>query len=88
MAGYLRGRADLGPKWPPCYVRVMREPPATASDKILKRRLVKDGRRTDDPVWWRPGRDLAYRRMTAAGAAGPRAEFERRGRLHLLEGSG
>lgn len=88
FAGYLRGRADLSPKWPPRYVRVMRELPATASNKILKRRLVKDGWHTDEPVWWRPGRDLAYRRMTAEDAAGIRADFERRGRLHLLEGSG
>ncbi|TDD82168.1 acyl-CoA synthetase [Actinomadura darangshiensis] len=88
FAGYLRGRADLSPKWPPRYVRVARELPATASNKILKRRLAKDGWRTGDPVWWRPGRDLAYRPMTARDAADLRAEFERRGRLHLLEGSG
>ncbi|TDC84142.1 AMP-binding protein [Actinomadura sp. 7K507] len=88
FAGYLRGRADLSPKWPPRYVRVVRELPATASNKILKRRLVKDGWRTDDPVWWRPGRDLDYRPMTARDAAALRAEFERSGRLHLLEGSG
>ncbi|TMR30526.1 acyl-CoA synthetase [Actinomadura geliboluensis] len=88
FAGYLRGRADLGPKWVPRYVRVARELPATASNKILKRRLAEDGWRTDDPVWWRPGRDLAYRPMTARDAAELRAEFARRGRLHLLEGSG
>ncbi|MFD0682918.1 AMP-binding protein [Actinomadura fibrosa] len=88
FAAYLRGRADLSPKWPPRYVRVARELPATASNKILKRRLAGDGWRTDDPVWWRPGRDLAYRRMTADDAARLRTEFERRGRLHLLEGSG
>ncbi|MGP4026863.1 AMP-binding protein [Actinomadura sp. 3N407] len=88
FAAYLRGRADLSPKWPPRYVRVMRELPATASNKILKRRLVRDGWHTDDAVWWRPGRDLAYRRMTTEDAAGVRADFERRGRLHLLEGSG
>ncbi|MEV0666742.1 AMP-binding protein [Actinomadura luteofluorescens] len=88
FADYLRGRADLGPKWIPRYVRVARELPATASNKILKRRLARDAWRTDDPVWWRPGRDLDYRPMSAADAAALRAEFERRGRLHLLEGSG
>jgi fatty-acyl-CoA synthase len=88
FAAYLRGRADLSPKWPPRYVRVMRDLPATASNKILKRRLVRDGRQTDDPVWWRPGRDLTYRRLTAEDAAGLRAEFAKRGRLHLLERSG
>ncbi|WP_329094280.1 AMP-binding protein [Actinomadura citrea] len=88
FADYLRGRADLGPKWIPRYVRVARELPATASNKILKRRLARDAWRTDDPVWWRPGRDLDYRPMSAADAAALRAEFERSGRLHLLEGSG
>ncbi|MBO2450447.1 AMP-binding protein [Actinomadura barringtoniae] len=87
FADYLRGRKDLGPKWPPRYIRVARELPATASNKILKRRLVRDGWQTDDPVWWRPGRDLAYRRMTPQDVARLRTEFDKRGRLHLLEGS-
>lgn len=39
FGAYLRGRADLGPKWPPRYVRVAAELPATASNKILKRLL-------------------------------------------------
>ncbi|MBW8484378.1 AMP-binding protein [Actinomadura parmotrematis] len=88
FAAYLRGRADLGPKWPPRYVRVAPDLPATASNKILKRELAKDGWRTGDPVWWRPGRELAYRRLTPEDAAALREEFARRGRLHLLEGSG
>ncbi|MFC4906038.1 AMP-binding protein [Actinomadura gamaensis] len=87
FAAFLKGRDDLGPKWPPRYVRVARELPATPSNKILKRALARDGWRTDDPVWWRPGRDLAYRRMTAEDAAALAAEFRRRGRQHLLEGS-
>lgn len=85
FAAYLRGRADMSPKWAPRYVRVARELPATASNKILKRRLAREGWRTGDPVWWRPGRDLAYRRMTPGDAAALRAEFARRGRLHLLD---
>ncbi|WP_344589782.1 AMP-binding protein [Actinomadura vinacea] len=88
FAAYLRGRSDLSPKWPPRYVRVAPEMPATASNKILKRALVRDGWHTGDPVWWRPGRALDYRPMTPDDKARLRAEFERRGRLHLLEGSG
>ncbi|GAA4088330.1 AMP-binding protein [Actinomadura miaoliensis] len=84
FAAYLRGRADMSPKWPPRYVRVARELPVTASNKILKRRLAREGWRTGDPVWWRPGRELVYRRMTPDDAAALRAEFARRGRLHLL----
>jgi fatty-acyl-CoA synthase len=68
-------------------VRIARELPATASNKILKRRLARDGWHTGDPVWWRPGRELVYRRMTSQDADLLRAEFERRGRLYLLEGS-
>ncbi|GAA1538646.1 long-chain-fatty-acid--CoA ligase [Actinomadura kijaniata] len=88
FAAYLRDRADLGPKWPPRYVRVMPDLPATPSNKILKRPLAREGWRTGDPVWWRPGRDLAYRRLTPQDAARIREEFAVRGRLHLLEGSG
>ena len=88
FAAYLRGRPDIGPKWPPRYVRIAPELPATASNKILKRVLVREGWRTGDPVWWRPGRELRYRPMTPDDKARLRAEFERRGRLHLLEGSG
>ncbi|MGI5167864.1 AMP-binding protein [Spirillospora sp. CA-253888] len=87
FADYLRGRADLGPKWPPRYVRLAAELPATASNKILKRDLAREGWRTADPVWWRPGRDLVYRPLTPQDAAALREEFARRGRLHLLEGS-
>jgi fatty-acyl-CoA synthase len=88
FAAYLRGRPGLSPKWTPRYVRVARDLPATASNKILKRALVREGWYTDDPVWWRPGRDLAYRRLTHDDRTAIRAEFQRRGRLHLLEGSG
>ncbi|MEV4258615.1 AMP-binding protein [Spirillospora sp. NPDC049652] len=87
FTAFLAGRDDLGPKWPPRYVRLARELPATPSNKILKRALAREGWRTDDPVWWRPGRDLAYRRMTADDVAALAAEFRRRGRRHLLEGS-
>ncbi|TDE28586.1 hypothetical protein [Actinomadura sp. 6K520] len=34
------------------------------------------------------GKALSYRRLTAEDAAGFRAEFAKRGRLHLLERSG
>jgi fatty-acyl-CoA synthase len=88
FTAYLRGRPGLSPKWTPRYVRVARDLPATASNKILKRALAGDGWCTDDPVWWRPGRELAFRPLTRDDRDLIRTEFERRGRLHLLEGSG
>src|SRR3954451_17290871 len=33
----------------------------------------------DDPVWWRPGRDDAYHRLTEADAAELQAAFEQAG---------
>lgn len=89
FAAFLAGRRDLGAKWIPRYVRLARELPCTASNKVLKRRLAGAGwQHTDDPVWWRPGRDLTYRLLTPDDRARIRLEFERRGRLNLLEGSG
>lgn len=87
FASYLGGRGDMSAKWLPRYVRVARDLPVTASNKILKRRLALEGWRTDDPIWWRPGKRLAYRRMTPHDVARLHSEFESRGRLHLLEGS-
>ncbi|MGI8331045.1 AMP-binding protein [Actinomadura scrupuli] len=86
FTGYLERRRDLGSKWAPRYVRVTRELPATASNKILKRRLASEGWHTTDPVWWRPGKDLTYRLMTPGDVTWLRGEFETRGRLHLLPG--
>ncbi|GAB3677438.1 long-chain-fatty-acid--CoA ligase [Actinocorallia lasiicapitis] len=83
FAAALRG---LNPKWAPRYVRLAEELPLTASNKILKRALAAEGWRTGDPVWFRPGRDPAYRRMTPDDVTALREEFARTGRLHLLEG--
>jgi fatty-acyl-CoA synthase len=87
FTAYLAQRRDLSPKWVPRYIRVARELPATASNKILKRRLALEGWHTADPVWWRPGKDLTYRLMTSDDRAHLRGEFESRGRLHLLADS-
>lgn len=83
FAAFLRRRADLSPKWTPRYVRVTERLPSTASNKVVRRALAAEAWRTTDPVWWRPGRDVRFRRMTAEDVDRLRAEFERRGRGHL-----
>jgi fatty-acyl-CoA synthase len=89
FAAFWAGRRDISPKWVPRYVRLATgQLPATASNKILKRELAAEGWRAADPVWWRPSRDLSYRLMTPDDTAALRSEFERSGRLNLLEGSG
>ncbi|MEV0404710.1 AMP-binding protein [Actinoallomurus sp. NPDC050550] len=83
FAAFLRGRADLGAKWTPRYVRVADQLPCTASNKVVKRALAAEAWNTSDPVWWRPGREPRFRRMTAEDVDRLRAEFESRGRGRL-----
>ncbi|WP_018655435.1 AMP-binding protein [Actinomadura flavalba] len=87
FAAHLRGRRDLAPVAMPRYVRITAELPMTASGKVLGRVLAAERWHTADPVWWRPGRDLAYRRMTPEDRAALAAGFARRGRSSLLEGN-
>ncbi|MCD0448217.1 AMP-binding protein [Actinocorallia sp. API 0066] len=82
--GALAGR--LNPKWMPRFVRVCREFPLTASNKILKRTLAARAWLTDDPVWYRPGRAPAYRPLTPDDVTALHADLVRTGRTHLLEG--
>ncbi|WP_241684122.1 hypothetical protein [Actinomadura sp. J1-007] len=58
--------------------------PLTATGKVDKRPLRRDRWEAGDPVWWRPGRDLAYEPLDAGRAAALRAEFEANGRAVVL----
>ena len=57
---FLESQSDLGTKWAPRFVRVVDQMPLTGTNKVLKAPLQHSGWHTTDPVWWRPGRDLAY----------------------------
>ena len=37
--------------------------PLTGTNKVLKEPLRHAGWHTNDPVWWRPERDSAYRQL-------------------------
>ena len=58
---------DVGPKWRPRYVRVLRDPPTTGTNKIIKRTLVHEKWRADrvggDPVFIRLRDEPAYREL-------------------------
>ncbi|MFC5832851.1 AMP-binding protein [Nonomuraea insulae] len=83
FTAFLASRRDLGVKSLPRFIRVSRELPQTASHKVIKRRLAREGWRTADPVWWRAPDGL--RPLTEAEAKGMEEEFVRHGRRHLLE---
>jgi fatty-acyl-CoA synthase len=57
---FLDEQPDLSPKAWPRYVRIAGSLPSTATNKVLKRELVREGTATDDVVWARGERDHSY----------------------------
>ena len=61
LESFLADQADLSPKAWPRFVRVNEELPQTATNKILKRELIKAGATADGGMLWeRPGRQRSY----------------------------
>ena len=52
----------VSPKWIPRFVRISHGLPSTATQKVLKRVLQRERWECDDTVWWRPERDVEFRR--------------------------
>ncbi|MET9758231.1 long-chain-fatty-acid--CoA ligase [Streptomyces sp. NPDC006372] len=76
FAEFLLAQPDLGTKMAPRFVRVVERMPVTATNKIHRAALRKEGVRCADPVWWRPPGECVYRRLTSADlehAEGPPA---------------
>ncbi|MBL1080467.1 AMP-binding protein [Streptomyces actinomycinicus] len=70
---FLAAQPDLGTKMAPRFVRVVERMPVTATNKIERARLRREGYRCADPVWWRPPGEESYRRLTREDAEGPLA---------------
>ena len=81
---FLDAQPDVSPKWTPRFVRITDGLPSTATQKVLKRVLRHEHWECDDPVWWRPGREASYRRLTADDITELRAQFTARGREHFI----
>ncbi|MFF7789458.1 AMP-binding protein [Streptomyces sp. NPDC007991] len=64
FARFLLAQPDLGTKMAPRFVRVVGRMPVTATNKIRRAALRKEGLRCPDPVWWRPPGEGAYRLLT------------------------
>ncbi|MFJ6082919.1 AMP-binding protein [Streptomyces sp. NPDC092369] len=71
FADFLQAQPDLGTKMAPRFVRVVERMPVTATNKIHRARLRREGVHCPDPVWWRPPGETAYRRLTEEDAEGP-----------------
>ncbi len=68
FAEFLLAQPDLGTKMAPRFVRVLERMPVTATNKIHRALLRREGIRCADPVWWRPPGGATYRRLTTADA--------------------
>jgi fatty-acyl-CoA synthase len=69
FAKWLDDQEAIGPKWRPRYVRIMRDPPTTGTNKIVKRTLVHQKYRHDrvqgDELFVRLRGEDTYRPFTA-----------------------
>ncbi|MFD9906082.1 long-chain-fatty-acid--CoA ligase [Streptomyces sp. NPDC059063] len=85
FTAFLRAQRDLGTKMAPRFVRVVRELPTTATNKVARAALRGEGFHCTDPVWWRPlsGEDR-YRRFTEEDATDLVEQFKKRGRQDQL----
>lgn len=69
FGAFLGEQPDLGTKMPPRFVRVAERIPVTATNKVNKVGLRREGFRTGEPVWWAPERGASYRAFTDADRA-------------------
>ncbi|CAB4863705.1 unannotated protein [freshwater metagenome] len=84
FAEFLGEQRDLGTKWAPRFVRLLRDMPLTANNKLNKQPLRTRGWATRDPVWWQPERGDAYRLFTRDDAVELAASFAEHGRSEFL----
>lgn len=70
FSDFLAGQPDLGTKWAPRYVRVLRQLPVTGNNKVNKAPLRSQAWICDDPIWWKPDRrQTRYVRLTTDQAS-------------------
>jgi acyl-CoA synthetase (AMP-forming)/AMP-acid ligase II len=84
FARWLDAQEAIGPKWRPRYLRLLREPPTTGTNKIVKRTLVHQKFRRDrlqgDACFVRERGAPAYREFTDTDEAALHESFVHHGR--------
>ncbi|MEU5285976.1 AMP-binding protein [Streptomyces sp. NPDC020755] len=80
FAAFLRAQPDLGTKMAPRFVRILDRMPVTATNKIHRVALRREGFRCADPVWWDPARDGSYVPLDAEGLGALLARYAEHGR--------
>ncbi|MGW9208263.1 AMP-binding protein [Embleya sp. NPDC055664] len=85
FAAFIAEQPDLGTKMAPTFVRVVDTVPTTATNKVHKVGLRREGFRTADEVWWRPEREGAYRPLDDAGRQELIGRYRAHEREHVLD---
>ncbi len=84
FARWLDAQDAIGPKWRPRYVRILRDPPTTGTNKIVKRTLVHQKFRADrldgDECHVRERGETEFRPFTPTDESVLHASFVRYGR--------
>jgi fatty-acyl-CoA synthase len=80
---WLAAQRDLGTKWRPRYVRLVRSLPVGATDKVDRARLRAQRWEAAD-IWWRPERGAALVPMDDAARVELRGRFATHGRASAL----
>ncbi|MFE0632484.1 AMP-binding protein [Streptomyces sp. NPDC058864] len=89
FAVFLAAQPDLGTKSAPRFVRVVPRMPVTATNKVRRTALRREGFRCPDPVWWSPPGEgscgSAYRRLSDADLAALLERYRAQDRAGLLD---
>lgn len=83
FTGFLDAQSDLGTKWRPRFVRVSASMPMSHTNKIRKAALRDEAWLATDPIWWRPGRERDYRRLTERDVVDLAERFAQAGRAAM-----
>lgn len=84
FAAFLAAQPDLGTKMAPRFVRIVPAMPVTATNKVHRVALRREGFRSTDPVWWNGVGGGEYGPLGGEELAGLLAEYEAHGRTALL----
>lgn len=80
FTAFLRAQPDLGTKMAPRFVRILDRMPVTATNKIHRVALRREGFRCAGPVWWDPAGDGSYAPLDAEGLGALLARYAEHGR--------
>lgn len=87
FAAFLRDQPDLGTKMAPRFVRVVRSMPVTATNKVHRVGLRREGFWSGGPLWWK-GSGGAYVPFGGEQLGPLVREYEEHGRQGLLSSHG